>query len=54
MNKWLPTITTIILGVIGSFTPQIQDAIAHHPGVALVLGTGYAILKGLLQSPLPK
>lgn len=49
---WGPTALTIGLGALATLTPEIQQAVSQHPNVALGLGTLYAILKGIMPSPL--
>lgn len=48
---WIPTVVTAILGVVAAFSPQIQDVLSAHPAISVVLGAVYAIIKGLLPSP---
>lgn len=51
-KKWLPTALTVVLGVIATLTPQIQGALSAHPGAAAGIAAAYAIIKGLMPSPL--
>ena len=51
-SKWLPTVFSLVLGVFAVLTPDIQSAIAAHPNLATGIGFAYAILKGVLPSPL--
>jgi hypothetical protein len=52
MQKWLPTIVTMIVTGLGLLTGVIQAAYAAHPDLALVVTGLYAIIKGLLPSPI--
>jgi len=52
MKKWIPTIVTLVAMLVGALTPQIQEALKHHPEAALLIGGIYAILKGLAPSPI--
>lgn len=54
MTKWLPTIVTLIVTLIGVFTPQVEAFVSAHPAVAALLAGVYAIVKGLLPSPVTK
>lgn len=55
MNKsitpWIPTLITIVLGAAAASTPQAQSYLAAHPTVSALVAAAYAILKGLLPSP---
>lgn len=50
--KWIPTIVTVVLGLAGAFTPQIQGLVSAHPATATVFAAIYAVVKGLLNTPL--
>lgn len=52
MKKWIPTVVTAVLAAIGVLTPQIQALLAAHPSVGILLGAVYAVVKGLLPSPI--
>jgi hypothetical protein len=51
MTKWVPTIVTLLLTIAGMFAAPIQAALSAHPTIGLLLGGIYAIIKGLLPSP---
>ena len=51
-SKWLPTFVSMLLGAFAVLTPDIQSAIVAHPNLATGIGFAYAILKGVLPSPL--
>ena len=51
-SKWLPTLFSVGMGVFALLTPDIQTAIVAHPHLATGLGFAYAILKGILPSPI--
>lgn len=51
MTKWLPTLVTLVLGLLGAFEPSIQAYVSAHPQSAVVLGAIYALIKGLAASP---
>jgi hypothetical protein len=52
MKKWIPTFLTLGLTAAGAFTPQIQHYIANHPTAGLLVAGLWAVLKGVLPSPL--
>lgn len=52
MKKWLPTFLTVALGGLAAATPQLQEQIGKHPDFATTLITAYAVLKGILPTPL--
>lgn len=54
MKKWFPTFITIALGGLAAATPDIQKAVAEHPNFATGLVTAYAIIQGLIPSPVDK
>ena len=42
MTKYIPTVLAVIVAVLGTLAPQIQDLIQAHPAIALyaaALGT---------------
>ena len=51
MKKWVPTIVTLALTMVGVFSTQIQAALSAHPTWGLAIAGVYAILKGLAPSP---
>ena len=52
--QWLPTAITAFLGILAAFSEPIQGFISAHPMAGVVLGAVYAIVKGLLPSPVAK
>jgi len=50
-TKWLPTVITLVLTLIGILTPAIQHYLSAHPAASTVLVGIYALIKGLLPSP---
>jgi hypothetical protein len=52
--KWIPTIVTVVLGLVGAFNPQVQSLVVNHPSSAAVFAAIYAVVKGLAASPLGK
>ena len=52
LSKYLPSIVSIVVLVAGTFSQPVQEAIAAHPNLALVLGGVYSVLSHLLPSPL--
>jgi len=53
-SKWVPTIITVIVTVLGAFTPDIQAYVAHHPEAGVLVAGLYAFIKGLTPSPVAK
>ena len=51
MTKWIPIAVTILLALVGALTPQINAYVAAHPAAAMVIAGVYAVLKGLMPSP---
>lgn len=51
VKKLIPSLVTLGLTVIALFDPQIQDYVVGHPQVAAGLAGLYALLKGLMPSP---
>jgi len=51
MKKWVPTIVTLALTMIGMFDGPIKVALSAHPALGLAIAGVYAILKGLAPSP---
>lgn len=49
--KWIPTIVTVILALAGALTPQISAFVTAHPEAATILAGVYAVIKGLMPSP---
>ena len=52
--KWIPTVVTVVLGLAGAFTPQIESLVSSHPASAVIFAAVYAVVKGLLNTPLGK
>ena len=50
--KWIPTLVTFVLSIIGMSDSAIQTFVSHHPMSAVIFAAVYAIVKGLLASPL--
>lgn len=51
MKKWVPTIVTLALTMIGMFDGPIKAALSAHPTWGLAIAGVYAIVKGLAPSP---
>lgn len=51
MVKWLPTVVTVVLGLAAMFTAPVQAFLVAHPQAAALLAAVYAIVKGLMPSP---
>ena len=51
MTKWIPTVVTLLGTIISVMTPAILNYEKVHPQVVLILAGIYAIIKGLLPSP---
>lgn len=49
--KWLPSVITLCVTAVGLFQPDLQSYVGTHPQVAVAVGGIYAIVKGLLPSP---
>jgi hypothetical protein len=50
MNSWIPTVVTIVGSILASI--HAPDWIAAHPQLAAGLAGLYALIKGLLPSPI--
>ena len=46
-----PILITVVVGLIGAFTPQVTAWVSAHPDTAVTLGTIIAGLLHSLQSP---
>jgi hypothetical protein len=49
MTAWIPTIVTLLVTILAAVAAP--DWVAAHPVVAAVVAGIYAIVKGLLPSP---
>lgn len=52
MLKWVPTLTTAILAFIAVYSTNIQNFEKGHARTAIILTAIYAVIKGLLPSPI--
>ena len=46
-----PILVTVVVGLIGAFTPQVTAWVSAHPDTAVTLGTIIAAVLHALQSP---
>lgn len=53
MVKFIPSFVTLALTAASLFAPQIQAFVTAHPSAAAGLAGVYALIKGLLPSPIP-
>lgn len=51
-KSWIPILITIGTAVVAAVTPNIQHFWSAHPTVTVVLAGVWAVIKGLLPSPL--
>lgn len=51
MVAWIPSFVTLALTIAGLFNAPIQSFISSHPTAGIAIGGIYAVLKGLLPSP---
>jgi hypothetical protein len=52
MKKWLPILLTVAGTLVTALSPAVQGFWGHHPEVASGVIGGWAVVKGLLPSPL--
>ena len=50
-KQWLPILITIAGTVIAALTPAVQDFWSKHPETTTVIAGVWALIKGLLPSP---
>lgn len=49
--KYVPTILAVLAAVVGIVAPSVQQLVAAHPTVALVVASLYSILSHFMPSP---
>ena len=54
MGPWVPTAITVGLALLSALEPTINSYVAAHPQQAVLLAGVWAILKGLMKSPVGK
>ena len=54
MKKIIPSLVTLTATAVSLFSPEIQAYIGGHAAVATVVAGIYALIKGLLPSPVAK
>ena len=52
MAAWLPTAITVGSALAAALYPQAQSYIVSHPSQAVLIAGLWAVLKGLMASPL--
>jgi hypothetical protein len=52
MTKFIPSVVTLVLTAASLFSTEIQTFVAGHATIATVIAGVYALIKGLLPSPL--
>lgn len=52
MKKIIPSLVTLAATAVTLFTPELQALLVAHPAAATVFAGIYALIKGLLPSPI--